>query len=171
MIENKERRAGIIEILKNSPKAISGGELGKNFGVSRQVIVQDIALLKAKGHLIVSTNRGYKLLIEEGHSRTFKVLHSDNDIARELYAIVDLGAEVKDVFIRHRAYGLIKADLNIKSRRDVDKLIAEIKSGVSSPLKNLTKSYHYHTISANSEEVLDEVEDILRDLGFLVEKH
>lgn len=169
MTETEKRRFKILETLKESSTPQSGTELAKKFGVSRQVIVQDIALLKAEEHPIISTNRGYQLVIENSCEKIFKVFHRDEDIITELNAIVDLGAIVKDVFVKHKVYGVLEAEMNIKSRRDVKRFMDRITSGVSSPLKSLTKNYHYHTIVAESEEILMEVEDTLRNLGFLVE--
>lgn len=168
MNETDERRKKIIDVLKNNSSPINGTSLAEMFDVSRQVIVQDIAILKAENNEIISTNRGYKLFSTNRPSRILKLSHHDEDIETELNAVVDLGAEVKDVFVWHKAYGKIVAELNIKSRKDVKNLILEIKSGVSRPLKRLTEDYHYHTIVADSEEILDEVEKAWKDLGFII---
>lgn len=167
MSETTDRRKEIINILKNSSDLVSGTKLANKLGVSRQVIVQDVAILKAEGHTIFSTNRGYRLENKDKYKKIIKVSHKDEDIERELNAIVDLGGEIRDVFINHKVYGAIKVDMNIKSRRDVKKFLSEIKSGISQPLKNLTENYHYHTIVADEKEILDEVEKELDKLGFL----
>ncbi|MGO1580884.1 MAG: transcription repressor NadR [Peptoniphilaceae bacterium] len=168
MNETEARRKKIIEILKESHNPIKGSSLAERYGVSRQVIVQDIAILKAENYKIISTNRGYKLFTEDNYSRVIKVSHDDNKIREELNEIVDRGAVVKDVFVWHKAYGKILVDLNIKSRRDIDKLIFNIEAGISKPLKKLTEDYHYHTIVADSEEILDEIEESLKKLNILV---
>lgn len=168
MNERDNRRKEILEILKMEERPISGSELADRFQVSRQVIVQDIALLKAEENEIISTNRGYKLYKKDRPTRVFKVNHKDADIERELNEIVDLGGEIIDVFVWHKAYGKIEARLDIKSRKDVKNLIEKIKSGVSSPLKKLTKDYHYHTIAADDEKTLDEVYERLKELDFIV---
>ena len=170
MNETEERRKKIIEILNNSDKAITGSALAGSFDVSRQVIVQDIAILKAENYQIISTNRGYKLFENKRISRVLKVSHNDEDIERELNAAVDLGAVVVNVFVWHKAYGKIEANLNIKSRKDVQELIKRIESGVSRPLKRITDDYHYHLVEADSEEILKEVEEAWKNLGIIVEE-
>lgn len=162
------RRKKIIEYMCASQNPLSGTALADSFGVSRQVIVQDIALLRAEGHDILSTNRGYILRQPSCCSRVFKVCHTDDEIADELNCIVDLGGIVKDVFVNHKAYGKVSAPLNIASRRDVDLFIQSILSGKSTPLKNVTSNYHYHTVEADNEDILDEIETSLKKLGFLV---
>ena len=164
-----ERRAGIIRQIQKSSKPVSGSELAKSYNVSRQVIVQDIALIRANGYDIISTNRGYILNIPRSVSRVFKVQHTDEDLTDELYAIVDLGGCVENVMVNHKVYGHIEANLNISSRRKVYEFMNDIKSGKSSPLKNITSNYHYHTVSADSEETLDLIENELRQMGFLIE--
>lgn len=164
-----ERRAGIIRQIQKSSKPVSGSALAKSCNVSRQVIVQDIALIRAKGYDIISTNRGYILNIPQSVSRVFKVQHTDEELTDELFAIVDLGGCVENVMVNHKVYGHIEANLNISSRRKVYEFMNDIKSGKSSPLKNITSNYHYHTVSADSEETLDLIENELRQMGFLIE--
>ncbi len=171
MSETSERRKNIVDLLRNSKKLIPGGELAKEFNVSRQVIVQDIAILKAEGYSIISTNRGYSIDENLRFKRIVKVSHKDEDILEELYLIVDLGGEVEDVFVNHRVYGEIHVSMNIKSRRDADIFIDNINKGISQPLKNLTDDYHYHTIIADEEKILDEIEEALDEKGILLNKN
>ena len=137
--------------------------------MSRQVIVQDIALIRAAGYEIISTNRGYILGTSPFVSRVMKVQHTDSQLEEELCAVVDLGGTVENVMVNHRVYGHLEADLHITSRRRVTEFINGIRSGKSSPLKNITAGYHYHRITADSEETLDMIEDDLRKRWFLVE--
>lgn len=169
MIEREEREKKILEILRNSETLVSGTYLAEFFDVSRQVIVQDIAILKAKNIDIISTNRGYRLL-SKGIKKIIKVKHDDAEIRSELNAIVDLGASVEDVFVTHKTYGKIRVKLDIKSRRDVDLLVENINSKLSKPLKNLTDNCHYHTIIAENKNIFKEVEDKLKELGILMEE-
>lgn len=164
-----ERRNAIVAQIKESESPVPGKALAAEFDVSRQVIVQDIALIRAAGHDIISTNRGY--IINEPHAvrRVFKVNHTDDELKDELDSIVDLGGQVLDVMINHKVYGQMKADLNVTSRRRAAEFLADIKSGKSSPLKNITSDYHYHTVQADSEETLDLIEEMLRKKGYLVE--
>lgn len=162
-----ERREKIIDILSSSNSPVAGVKLANDLKVSRQVIVQDIALLRANGISIFSTNRGYLIQSEKEQLRVFKVYHSDEDVQNELNLIVDLGGRVKDVFVYHKVYGVVRAEMNIKSRRDIKAYMDDISSGKSTLLKNLTSGYHYHTIAAESKEVLDMIQQELTDKGFL----
>ncbi len=164
----QERRDAMIEIIQNSEKPVSGTALAKQFAVSRQVIVQDIALIRAAGYEVLSTHRGYLLGQKNSVTRIFKVSHTDEEIADELNLIVDLGGKVLDVQINHKVYGRMKADLGIHSRKQVQDFMEEIRSGKSSPLKNITSNYHYHTVEADSEEVLDLIGKELNKRGYLV---
>lgn len=165
-----ERRDVILGALRASAEPLSGGALARSVGVSRQVVVQDIALLRADGHDIAATNRGYVLHEGEETSRPvrlFKVLHTAEELEDELTCVVDLGGEVLDVTVSHRVYGKITAPLHVRSRRDVERYLEGIRTGKSSPLMTVTSGYHYHRIAADSTEVLDEVEDALRTRGYL----
>lgn len=166
-MDGKQRRETIIKILKNSNKPISGTELAKNLQVSRQIIVQDIALLRASNYDIYSTHKGYVLNDKSECKRIFKVHHDDGDTEKELTLIVDLGGYVEDVFVYHKVYNIVKAPLNIASRRDVKNYMNSLSNGHSSLLKNVTSGYHYHTIIADSEEILDEIQKELQEAGFL----
>lgn len=165
----KERREQIIDRLKKSSDAISGFTLASDFNVSRQIIVQDIALIRTSGHNIISTHKGYLLMSKESpFQRVFKVRHEDNQIEDEMNSIIDLGGHIEDVFVSHKVYGLIRSELNLRSRYDVSQLMIDLKSGKSTPLKNITDGYHYHTITASSSKTLDHIFLMLKDKGYLV---
>ena len=163
-----DRRQEILKNIKESDRPVSGSKLAKDYDVSRQVIVQDIALLRASGYDIISTNRGYVLEGQTCAERVFKVRHTDEQLETELCTIVDLGGQVKNVMVNHKVYGHIEAELGITSRRKVKEFLADIESGKSTPLKNITSDYHYHTVTADREETLGMIEEELRKLGFLV---
>lgn len=169
-MSGEERRNKILKYISESAEPVSATLLAGECGVSRQAVVQDIALLRALGHNIISTHRGYVMEKMSRHVRIFKVRLSDEELVAELYSIVDLGGMVEDVFINHKAYGRVQAPLNINSRRKADELMEMIRSGKSSPLKNITSDYHYHTVTADSEGILDEIGEKLKELGFLIEK-
>ena len=141
-----ERRGEILKILHNADAPVAARELAGKFGVSRQVIVQDIALIRAAGHEIISTNRGYLLNTPHSVNRIFKVNHTDEELEDELCTVVDLGGKVVNVMVNHRVYGHMEAEINITSRRKVMEFVEDIKRGKSSPLKNITSNYHYHLI-------------------------
>ena len=161
------RRETLLELIRNSDAPVSGVTLAARTGVSRQVIVQDIALLRANGYDILSTNRGYLIQEKREYSRVFKVIHTDEEVEEELNLCVDLGGYVKDVFVSHKAYDVLRADMNLKSRADVRAYLKKLTSGSSSLLKNITSGYHYHTVIADSEATLDQIQEELSNRGFL----
>ena len=158
-MNGEQRREKIIDILNSSSKPVSGVALASMLNVSRQVIVQD--------NEISSTNRGYVIRKKNEHTRIFKVVHTEADAEAELNSIVDMGGWVKDVFVYHKVYGVIKADLNLHSRRDIKDYMAEIGNGKSNLLMNVTSGYHYHTVIAPDEDTLDIIQEKLDKLGFL----
>lgn len=168
-MKGQERRIQILELLRASSAPLSGVCLAKQLQVSRQVIVQDIALLRANGTEILSTNQGYLLPEPSLTSRVFKVVHTDEQVEEELSLIVDCGGWIEDVFVYHKVYGIIKAPLNIHSRLDIKNFMQDIISGKSKLLKNVTSGYHYHTVQAESEQVLNYIQQQLQQKGFLAE--
>lgn len=166
-MNGEERRKQLIRILAASQTPVSGGALSRQLHVSRQVIVQDVALLRANGAEIFSASRGYVLQTKSEAKRVFKVFHSDEEVEDELTMIVDLGGRIQDVFVYHKAYGVIRADMNIRSRRDIKIFMDTIASGKSSLLKNVTAGYHYHTVYAENEQTLDVIQESLREKGLL----
>ena len=174
-----QRRLRILELLEQAGatgEPVSGGALAETTGVSRQVVVQDIALLRSAGHDVIATNRGYLLERAEGPAaagggerpgRLIKVRHTPAQTADELNAIVDLGGCVENVMVNHRTYGQLEAPLDIKNRRDVRRFLDDLAAGVSSPLMTITDGYHFHRVTADTPEQLDEIEAALGDLGFL----
>lgn len=168
MISGENRRKNIIQLLRTSTAPLSGSELGKQLSVSRQVVVQDIALLRSQGQPIVSTARGYTLDTPSEAVRVLKVCHTNEQVADELQIIVDHGGVAIDVFVNHKIYGKLHAPLNIKSRRDIQNFVKDMQNGRSTPLLNVTNGYHFHTISAESQEILDEIEQALDAKGYLM---
>ena len=164
-----QRRKAIIERLLSSDNPISGTVLSKELSASRQIIVQDVSMLRAEGYDIISTHAGYVIRSTSHKERIVKVRHTSEETADELLTIVSLGATVVDVFVRHKVYGRIEAKLNIFSERTVMQFMEGIKSGKSSELMHVTAGYHYHTLRAENEETLDRVEAALREKGYTVE--
>jgi transcriptional regulator of NAD metabolism len=169
-MEGVLRREKLMEILENAKQPISGTELSKRLKVSRQVIVQDIALLRAVNKNILSTSKGYLIYVrgDEKVNRCFMVKHTTDEILDELCTIVDLGGKVLDVIVSHDIYGEIKADLIISNRQDVYDFVQKVKDNNTIPLKELTDNIHLHTIEADSEEVLDKIEKKLTEKGYLL---
>ncbi len=162
-----ERRKAIAKLLLSSTEAVSGGKLSEEFGVSRQIIVQDITVLKGSGYDILSTHNGYIIQRSPLKERVFKLHHTTEQTEDELNAIVDLGGTVVDVFVWHKVYGKMAAPLNIFSPLHVKQFIEGIRAGKSSELMNITGGYHYHTIRAESEDVLDKINEVLSRKGYI----
>ncbi len=168
-LKTEERRNRILETLQASEEPLSGKYLADKFGVSRQVVVTDIAILRSQYPDLMATSRGYIMLKGDLCRRVFKVLHDNEQTEDELVSIVELGGKIMDIYVDHKVYGTIRKPLDIRSKRDIDHFMDDIKSGVSTPLMNITNGYHYHTIEARSAEILDEIEETLKDKGYLIE--
>ena len=166
------RRKQLLSLLKESSSAINGQQLADHFHVTRQIIVQDIAILRADGEEIISTNRGY---IHSGSKeskqmqRLFKVKHSVNDIEEELAAIIDNGGRVKTVLVDHPVYGEIQTLLKMTCRRDIVHFMKQVEETEFRPLSEITDGVHYHLVEADTKQDLDEIERALRNLGFLID--
>lgn len=167
----EERRAKIRVKLQESETPLSGAALAKIFRVSRQIIVQDIALMRAENYDILSTNKGYLLRSKKTESshpkRVFCVKHATDQVLEEFQTILDLGGKVLDVAVEHELYGQISIDLMIESEADATEFYKKLLTCRDNPLKALTDDCHYHTVSAPSEKLLDLIENDLSRKGFL----
>ena len=167
-----ERRTQILNLLNESNNPINGSELAKHFNVSRQVIVQDIALLRATNRDIISTNKGYRLYQRTEKGQPFQAIihvkHSAFDTLEEMRCILDYGGNMLDVFVDHDLYGQIRSDLMIQTLDDALDFCQRMNSSTSKPLKVLTGDTHYHTISAPSEKALQFILKDLKEKQFLV---
>ena len=163
-----ERREKIVAYIRDSKEPVSGQKLAEIFDVSRQVIVQDMALIRANGVEILSTHRGYVIDNKKSVNRVFYVNHTDEQLEDELCMIVDMGGKIVNVMVEHKVYGKLEAELQITSRHKVYEFVESMKSGSSSPLKNLTSNLHAHLVEAEDEKTLDMIEDKLREMGILV---
>ncbi len=172
-MEAKDRREAIINQLKNNKQQITGSDLAAVLSVSRQVIVQDIAILRAKGHRIIATPQGYMLLAQDtglSLKRTFACCHKENNTEEELNIFVDCGGTVEDVIVEHPIYGQISGSLMLKSRTDVSAFCQKLSEGKAALLSSLTGGVHLHTIKAEKDEVFDFIEKKLRDADILLEQ-
>lgn len=169
----EERRNLILHWLQTENKPLKGGELAKRTNVSRQVIVQDISLLKAKNEPILATSQGYVYIknpVEEKKvERIIVSFHPPEKTKEELYLLVDHGVKVKDVRIEHPVYGDLTASVMVETRLEVDEFIKRIESTNASYLSQLTDGTHLHLIEADSEEKLNVACDALKKAGMLVE--
>ena len=163
-----ERRKAIANLLTTEQKAVSGAALSAEFGVSRQIIVQDIIALRSSGYDIISTHNGYLIQKTPLKERVFKVFHTTDRTEEELNLIIDLGGTVMDVYVWHKVYGRMHAPLNIYSRAQVKQFIDGVRTGKSTELMHITGGYHYHTVRAESDQVLDSIAEALTQSGFIV---
>ena len=162
-----ERREAIVSRIENSEAPVSGTALAASFGVSRQVIVQDMAVIRASVPGILSTTKGYTIQQENTCTREFKVRHRQDQAAEELNLIVDCGGRVKNISISHRVYGRVSAEMDIRSRQDVREFTEALASSHSTVLSTATSGYHYHLVEASSMERLDLIGSELEKAGFL----
>lgn len=160
-----ERRKKILDTLNKNRKPVKGTELSKKFNVSRQVIVQDIALLRARGEDILATPQGYiipKAYKENKLTRKIVCKHEGYDeIEDELKTIIDLGGKIVDVIVEHPLYGEIKSPLEISSRLDLKEFMENIIKTKAEPLSSLTEGIHIHTIEVDDEESFERIKEAL----------
>ena len=156
------RRSQMLQLLKERTAPISGTALAKAFHVSRQVIVQDIALMRAENHRILSTNKGYLCRSAEQENtqpkRVFFVRHQDSQVLEEFLTVIELGGRILDVAVEHEIYGQIRVDLLIETEQDARNFVEKIVACRDNPLKVLTDDCHFHTVAAPSEKLLDLIE-------------
>ncbi|MDO7905564.1 transcription repressor NadR [Paenibacillus sp. JX-17] len=168
-----ERRAQLLDWLKSS-SPLTGNELAQRASVSRQVIVQDMTLLKARNEPILATSQGYVYMESDSRQgpalleRVIAVQHTPEQSEEELLLIVDHGVGVKDVIVEHPVYGQISAQIRVHTRKEVYEFISNIRSSKATFISELTQGVHLHTLTSPSEERLDEVCEALREIGFLV---
>lgn len=173
-IKAEERRKKLLEILKNSEQAVIGSQLAAELGVSRQVIVQDVALLRAKGENIVASSQGYFCRDNFGIKTVKTTIASKHDdglgLKDELMTVVNYGGRIVDVKVEHPIYGEISGNLLISSRDDVEKFIDSYQENKTALLSELTDGIHIHTIEAVNEEVLNKIKEELRNKGYLLDE-
>ncbi|WP_233896575.1 transcription repressor NadR [Heyndrickxia coagulans] len=166
-----ERRHLILEWLQNSREPITGGELAKRTNVSRQIIVNDITLLKAKNEPILATSQGYLYIHPAGAEnkveKTLVCMHSREQVTDELNLLVDHGVTVKDVKVEHPVYGDLTASIMVSTRAEVARFIRQIEETNASYLSELTGGIHLHTVEAASGRQVEEAEQALKEAGIL----
>ena len=157
-----------MEHLRQSSRPVSAGLLAERFSVSRQVVVGDVALLRASGADISATPRGYVILkADRGLIRRVACRHDGRGMEAELCAVVDQGCSVLDVIVEHPVYGQLTGPLQLSSRYDVGQFLSRCAG--ARPLSDLTGGIHLHTLSCPDEDAFRRVRDVLRDLGVLLE--
>ncbi|MBQ9941546.1 MAG: transcription repressor NadR, partial [Christensenellaceae bacterium] len=160
----ESRRKAIVERLKTAEGPLSATLLAKEMGVSRQIIVGDVALLRAMDIPVLATPRGYMLERKDAAENCYVIAcqHDMNGMVEELNTVVDNGGAVLDVIVEHAVYGQISGSLQLFSRYDVEVFFQEIRKNKAVPLSDLTGGVHLHTISCPSKEVFERVVEALR---------
>ena len=170
-MKSGDRKAKVLELIQQSKRPLSASALAAQLHVSRQIIVGDVALLRASGIQIIATPRGYVMEPkEQGVLCTVAVMHDYSRLAQELYTIVDQGAIVLDVIVEHAVYGQLSGKLHIASRYDVEQFMERIQGDEAKPLSSLTSGLHLNTIQCKDEEMVQRVLNALKEEGFLYEK-
>ena len=169
-MNSKERREYIKNLLIKNNITYKGQFLAEELGVTRQVIVKDIAIIRAEGVNIFATPEGYLIPNEESNyvRRVIALSHNTEDIYNEFECIVKFGGIVEDVTVEHPLYGEIRAMLMIKTFMDIEKFIKKFKELNAQPLSSLTKGIHLHTIKADNEEIIECIIKELKDKNYLI---
>ena len=163
-----QRRNGIMDLLRMAEGPVTAAALAARCSVSRQVIVGDIALLRASGEDISATPRGYVLGGERcGLIRTVACNHGADDMWTELNIMVDNGCAVLDVVVEHSLYGQLTGTLRLNSRYDVSEFIRKVSESESKPLSDLTDGIHLHTLRCPDETAFLRTREALARAGFL----
>ena len=165
---SEERRAAILDILSRAAKPVSAAALASRFGVSRQLVVGDVALLRASGASITATVRAYVIpRAQEGMIRQVACQHDAAGMEEELLIMVDNGCTVLDVVVDHPVYGQLTGGLQLSSRYDVEQFI--LRSVNAPPLSLLTGWVHLHTLACPDTAAYQRVRQGLADAGILLE--
>ena len=165
----EQRRQEILTLLEQTDTPLSAAALAHRFSVSRQIVVGDVALLRAQGREIVATARGYVIPAPAGLVRQVACRHTAAQTREELDAMVDCGCTVIDVVVEHPVYGEITAPLQLSSRRDVDEFVRKMLDNAAQPLSLLTDGIHAHRLSVPDEDAFQRVCAALRQKGMLLE--
>lgn len=169
--ERREQLAAMLRAANGGP--IAGAELANRLGVSRQVIVQDIALLRANGRRIIGTPDGYLLLGATTPTTVTAVLpcrHNIEQVEQELNIMVDTGLRVLDVVVEHPLYGELRGNLMIGNRAEVQRFVIGLRNGEYSMLSALTSGVHLHTVEAPAQANITQARQQLQEAGILLEE-
>lgn len=169
-MDSKERRKLIENMLKQSSSSQRGHIIAEKLGVTRQIIVKDIAILRAEGKNIIATPDGY-IMPDNKYNQFRKVIavsHSANEIEDELMIIVKFGGVIQDVIVEHPLYGEIRGMLMLKSYYDIENFMKKIKENNAEPLLILTGGVHLHTILSEDEISMDNIMLELKNKGYLI---
>ena len=166
----RSRRRQIIGWLRAHGGPVPGSEVAKHFRVSRQCLVQDIAILRAGGEEILATPTGYRLPAESNraHRAILACKHPPERTEEELQILLDHGVRVLDVIVEHPIYGELRGSLMLESRADLQDFLAHVRASHAALLSSLTGGVHLHTVEASRPEMISRAKAQLRARGFLL---
>ena len=164
------RRRRILHWMRGHDAPILGDDLAKHFRVSRQCLVQDMAILRASGEEILATLRGYHLPrgTNHPHRAILACRHEPEQTGEELQILVDHGVKVLDVIVKHPLYGELRGSLMLESRTDVQDFLQQLIARKATLLSSLTRGVHLHTVEASRSEMIARAKAVLRARGFLL---
>ena len=170
-MNTKERREDIKKLLNRSNSPLKGIEIANRYGVSRQVIVQDMAILRAEGIDIVSTSRGYVILKPKNSKivKTIATKHGHSDMRDEMEIILRNGGKILNVIVEHSVYGELIGNINIGTEEELDAFMTLMGNRMNEPLSFLTDGLHLHTVEVESIEDYNNIIKGLEEAGYLVE--
>jgi uncharacterized protein len=171
VVGSEQRRERLGQILRRANEPVTGSTLGRRLGVSRQVIVNDVAILRAAGVPIVGSPRGY-LLVDRanGHLSVIACRHGRDGFRNELGILVDHGVTVLDVVVEHSVFGEVRANLMVESRADIERYARLLETSGEAPLSSITGGLHLHTVRAPTPDALDAAKRALREAGLMIEE-
>ena len=170
-MDTRERRAKLLQKLKDAGVPLTGACLAKELGVSRQVIVGDFAILRAAGTEVYATPQGYLLPTTKDSNAirvTIACKHEREGLEQELAIIIDNGGKVLDVVVEHPLYGELTANLMLASRRDLTEFLRKLDASKAEQLASITGGVHVHTIEVPNYETLSRIKDELKIKGILL---
>ena len=164
-----ERREDIYKLLLKSEKPLKGIDIAKIYSVTRQVIVRDIAILRAKGNNIMATPDGY--IVNRNDNKVKAVIavsHREDQLIEEMSIVIKYGGIIEDVIVEHPLYGEIRGMLMIKNYNELSKFNKKYNDQGARLLSVLTKGIHIHTIAAESNEDIEAIISELKEHNFIV---
>lgn len=168
-MNSSTRRKEIMNRIIKASKPIKGIELANTFGVTRQVIVKDIAIIRATGINIIATPEGYIVTKEDSrYKQVLALYHKEEDMINELEIVVRYGGIIEDVIIEHPIYGEIKANLMIRNLNDLNNFMNLYKKNKAKPLSALTEGIHLHTVSTENGEDMQLIISELEKNGYIL---
>lgn len=172
-MSSARRQSLIINMLNETERPITGSEFAQKTNVSRQVIVQDVSILKAKNKPIIATSQGYMLINHQGNEDLKRMVivcnHTPEQTQEELYILVDHGVTVKDVIVEHAVYGDLTASIMVSNRTEVDQFVKKINETNATYLSTLTEGIHLHTLEADTMDKIEAGCNDLEKAGILVQ--